>query len=68
MIAQVCDLEAGEFIHTFGTHIYNNHMEQLQLQLSKNQSPPMILNPSIKTYSNLNLMILRWKDMIPIPY
>jgi thymidylate synthase len=36
MIAQVCDLEAGEFIHTFGdAHIYNNHIEQLQLQLSR---------------------------------
>ena len=34
MIAQVCDLQVGEFIHTFGdAHIYNNHMEQLELQL-----------------------------------
>jgi Thymidylate synthase len=32
MIAQVCDLEPGEFIHTFGdVHIYNNHMEQVKL-------------------------------------
>ena len=36
MIAQVCDLQVGEFIHTFGdAHIYNNHIEQLQLQLSR---------------------------------
>jgi thymidylate synthase len=51
MIAQVCDLEAGEFIHTFGdAHIYNNHIEQLQLQLSREPKslPKMILNPSIK--------------------
>jgi thymidylate synthase len=51
MIAQVCDLEAGEFIHTFGdAHIYNNHMEQLQLQLSREPRslPKMILNPSVK--------------------
>jgi thymidylate synthase len=34
MIAQVCDLQAGEFIHTFGdAHIYNNHFEQVELQL-----------------------------------
>lgn len=51
MIAQVCDLEAGEFIHTFGdAHIYNNHIEQLELQLSREPKslPKMILNPSIK--------------------
>jgi thymidylate synthase len=39
MIAQVCGFEAGEFIHTFGdAHIYNNHFEQLELQLSRSQS------------------------------
>lgn len=51
MIAQVCDLEAGEFIHTFGdAHIYNNHMEQLELQLSREPKslPKMILNPAVK--------------------
>lgn len=51
MIAQVCNLELGEFIHTFGdAHIYNNHIDQLQLQLSREPKslPKMILNPSIK--------------------
>ncbi|MDP4261926.1 MAG: thymidylate synthase [Bacteroidota bacterium] len=51
MIAQVCDLEAGEFIHTFGdVHIYNNHMEQVKLQLSRKPFPlpTMKLNPSVK--------------------
>lgn len=51
MIAQVCDLEVGEFIHTFGdAHIYNNHFEQLELQLSREPKslPKMILNPEIK--------------------
>lgn len=51
MIAQVCELEAGEFIHTFGdAHIYNNHFEQLELQLTREprQLPKMILNPAIK--------------------
>ncbi|MFZ4105674.1 thymidylate synthase [Flavobacterium sp.] len=51
MIAQVCNLEAGEFIHTFGdAHIYNNHFEQLELQLSRDFKvlPKMILNPNVK--------------------
>src|SRR5687768_1875007 len=51
MIAQVCDLEPGEFIHTFGdVHIYNNHMEQVKLQLSRSPFPlpVMRLNPAIK--------------------
>ena len=40
MIAQVCDLEPGEFIHTFGdVHLYNNHFEQAQLQLSRKPFP-----------------------------
>ena len=51
MVAQVCDLEPGEFIHTFGdVHIYNNHMEQVNLQLSRipYPLPTMKLNPSVK--------------------
>jgi len=52
MIAQVCDLQPGEFIHTFGdVHIYNNHMEQVNLQLSRKPFPlpTMKLNPSVKS-------------------
>ena len=51
MIAQVCDLEPGEFIHTFGdVHIYNNHIEQVKLQLSRTPFPlpTMKLNTSVK--------------------
>jgi thymidylate synthase len=51
MIAQVCDLEPGDFIHTFGdVHIYNNHMEQVNLQLSRipYPLPAMKLNPAVK--------------------
>ena len=51
MIAQVCDLEPGEFVHTFGdVHIYNNHIEQVKLQLSRTPIPlpTMRLNPSVK--------------------
>ena len=51
MIAQVCDLEPGEFIHTFGdVHIYSNHLEQVNLQLSRQPFPlpTLKLNPAIK--------------------
>ena len=51
MIAQVCDLQPGEFIHTFGdAHIYNNHIDQVNLQLSRKPLPlpAMKLNPSVK--------------------
>ncbi len=51
MIAQVCDLEPGEFVHTFGdVHIYSNHKEQVNLQLSRDPFPlpKMKLNPSVK--------------------
>jgi len=51
MVAQVCDLEPGEFIHTFGdVHLYNNHLEQAKLQLSRTPYPlpVMKLNPAVK--------------------
>jgi len=51
MIAQVCDLQPGDFVHTFGdVHIYSNHMEQVQLQLSRSTFPlpTMKLNPEVK--------------------
>jgi thymidylate synthase len=51
MVAQVCDLELGEFVHTLGdTHIYLNHFEQVDLQLSREPKPypKMIINPNVK--------------------
>ena len=51
MIAQVCDLELGEFIHSFGdVHLYNNHFEQANLQLSRTPFPlpQMKINPAVK--------------------
>jgi thymidylate synthase len=51
MIAQVCGLEPGEFIHTFGdVHLYNNHIEQAKLQLTRTPYPlpVMTLNPDVK--------------------
>ena len=51
MIAQVCDLKPGEFIHTLGdTHIYHNHFDQVRLQLSRTplKLPIMKINPNVK--------------------
>jgi thymidylate synthase len=60
MIAQGCDLEPGEFVDTFGdVHIYNNHIEQVKLQLSRTPFPlpTMKLNPSVK-----NIFDFRFED------
>ena len=51
MVAQVCDLEPGEFVHTFGdAHLYLNHLEQTELQLSREcrPLPTMKINPAVK--------------------
>ncbi|KLV27897.1 thymidylate synthase [Niallia circulans] len=51
MIAQVCDLEVGEFVHSFGdVHIYTNHIEQVKLQLTRDPKPlPQLkINPNVK--------------------
>jgi thymidylate synthase len=51
MIAQVCNLKPGEFIHTFGdVHIYNNHFDQVRLQLSRDirPLPTLRINPLVK--------------------
>ena len=64
MIAQVCNLQIGEFIHTLGdAHLYSNHMEQTQLQLSREPRPlpVMKINPDVKdifgfTYEDFELV------------
>ncbi|SNS68920.1 thymidylate synthase [Ekhidna lutea] len=51
MIAQVCDLQPGDFVHTFGdAHLYSNHMEQAHLQLTREprELPTMKINPGVK--------------------
>ena len=51
MAAQVCNLQPGEFVHTFGDlHLYKNHLDQAKLQLTREprQLPVMKLNPAVK--------------------
>ena len=53
MVAQVCDLELGDFVHTLGdAHIYTNHFEQTELQLSREPKnlPKMIINKEVKEH------------------
>jgi thymidylate synthase len=60
MVAQVCDLQPGTFVHTFGdVHLYNNHMEQAREQLSRTprKLPTMKLNPEVR-----NIFDFRYED------
>jgi thymidylate synthase len=62
MIAQVCELQLGEFVHTFGdAHLYLNHLEQTQLQLSREPRalPKMQINPNVK-----NIFDFKFADFI----
>ena len=57
MMAQVCDLQYGDFVHTFGdVHLYNNHLEQAKLQLTRTPFalPNLKLNPSVKNIFDFN--------------
>lgn len=66
MVAQVCGYQPGEFIHTFGdVHIYNNHLEQIELQLSREPRPlpRMEINPEI-----LNIDDFRFEDFTLVDY
>jgi len=71
MMAQVCGLEAGDFIHTFGdAHIYNNHMEQIELQLSRTPKdlPKMTLNPEIKDIFDFDFEDFTLENYDPHPH
>ncbi|WP_323788486.1 thymidylate synthase [Psychroserpens sp.] len=71
MIAQVCGYEPGEFIHTFGdAHIYSNHVEQLELQLSRDirPLPKMILNPEVKDIFDFTFEDFTLVDYNPHPH
>lgn len=71
MMAQVCGYKPGDFIHTFGdAHIYNNHVEQLELQLSREPRPlpKMLLNPKLKNIFDFTFEDFRLSDYNPHPH
>jgi thymidylate synthase len=70
MMAQVCGLQAGEFIHTLGdAHIYLNHLEQvaIQLQRTPRRLPTMKINPAVKSIFNFNYEDFQLQDYDPHP-
>jgi thymidylate synthase len=70
MIAQVCDLKPGDFVHTFGDlHLYKNHLEQARLQLTRQPRPlPRIqLNPAIKNINDFTYDAFQLLDYDPHP-
>ena len=65
MIAQVCDLEVGEFVHTLGdAHIYSNHVEQVQEQLTREPLalPKLWLNPAVENITDFTMADIRLDD------
>ena len=71
MVAQVCNLEPGTFVHTFGdAHIYQNHLEQVKLQLGRDPRPlpRMILNPEIRNLFDFNIRDFELVDYHPHPH
>lgn len=70
MIAQVCQLQLGDFVHTFGdVHIYNNHIEQVKLQLTREPRPLPImkLNPNVKDIFSFTYEDFILEDYDPHP-
>ncbi|NLP58598.1 thymidylate synthase [Lutibacter sp. B1] len=71
MVAQVCNLKPGDFIHTFGdAHIYSNHKEQIDLQLSREprKLPKMELNPAVKNIFDFTFEDFKLVDYNPHPH
>ncbi|MDD7272620.1 MAG: thymidylate synthase [Prevotella sp.] len=71
MMAQVCGLEAGEFVHTMGdVHLYNNHLEQATLQLMREprKLPQMQINPEVKDIFNFKYEDFTLTDYDPHPH
>jgi len=70
MVAQVCRLKPGEFIHSFGdTHIYTNHFEQVKEQLSRipRPLPKMLINPDVKDIFNFRYEDFKLEGYDPYP-
>ena len=70
MIAQCCDLQLGDFVHSFGdVHIYRNHFEQVDLQLSRTPRalPVMKINPDVKDIFNFKYEDFQLEGYDPWP-
>lgn len=71
MVAQVCGLQYGDFIHTFGdAHLYNNHLEQTKLQLSREPRllPTMKINPDVKDIFDFKFEDFTLENYDPWPH
>jgi len=71
MMAQVCDLEPGDFVHTFGdVHLYNNHIEQAKLQLTREPAPlPQLkINPNVKNIFDFKFEDFELLNYDPMPH
>ena len=71
MIAQVCDLEYGDFVHTFGdVHLYNNHLDQAKIQLEREprELPTMWMNPEVKDLFDFKFEDFELKNYDPHPH
>lgn len=71
MIAQVCDLQPGDFVHTFGdAHLYVNHLEQARLQLSREPRPlpTMVINPEVKDIFSFQFEDFKLENYDPHPH
>jgi len=71
MIAQVCDLKLGDFVHTFGdVHLYNNHLDQVKLQLTRDfrPLPTMKINPEVKNIFDFKLEDFELINYEPHPH
>ena len=70
MIAQVCDLKPGDFVHTFGdAHIYLNHLDQVNLQLTRTPKklPKMIINKEVKSIFDFKYDDFKLEGYDPYP-
>jgi thymidylate synthase len=71
MVAQVCGLQAGDFVHTLGdAHLYNNHLEQTRLQLSREPRPlpSMKLNPKVTNIFDFTFEDFTLENYDPHPH
>ena len=70
MVAQVCELGVGDFVHTFGdVHLYRNHFAQAKIQLTRTPKtlPRLMLNPQVNDLFAFDYRDITWQDYYPDP-